>query len=991
VGLVGVAPQLEGQDMNDRTQEQLDDFAQKLGALNVEFEQLKRSVSAVEAPVTVESAPEPPVQRRPQIQEIDDLFRAGADRDALRLVERLRARALGTGSASVLAELLAYLDTVEARDVGRVEQARRLVEQSLAFATGRAEPTPPQPYPRPVAPAPREPREPRKALEIDLLGPRALAIAGGIVTLLGIVFFFVLAVNHGWIGPTARVSLGGIAAAIVFAAGLELKRRYGTTYSTLAAIGAGIAGGYATLLAAAALYGMLSNWAALFAAGVIAAVGLATSIAWRSEIVAGVGLLGAMLVPATIEAQGGVNVLATSFVAIVFAVLVVSCISMGWRVLLAVGALGSVPQLLVLVLGLQYKFQSPPSVIALVAIFFLLYAATGVVLQLRVTSTRVDPLAMPFILGAGLVAGGSLAWLLATNEQRGVALFTLAAAYVLPGAFFFRGAKTRDLSAILTFATFTLMAIGFALLLHGDAIAYAWAAEAAGLAWLSRTVREIRFQLWSGAYLLLALIHSLFDAPPRHLDYPGLTPDAVTAHPAAGVGTIVAVAAAAAVFCFYGRPWSKDELPGGGRMRDDLYEGWAENHRSLRLGAAWLTLLLVTYATSLGMLALFSSFVWATVANAILWMAIGLVVLAFGFRRDLEHVRLGALVWLGLTGFLALVQASRFLVDNPRAVAVAAVGVAALVASFAYGLSRHEGVDRGTLMSAPLALIALALLLYPTGYRLDDHWEGVALLGLAGLYAALSAVLGWRKARDASTAYWAIAIGLAIFGDIRLLHATYQVLGLAAAGVAIAWLARRVREPRLHVGAAVFVALTVALSIVLQAPPTHLFATRVHPADGTGSIFIAAVAVAAITFFALKELGRLKQFRTAASWLAGGLAVYGSSLLILDLVERISRAELHTEFQRGQTAVSAFWGLLGLALLYVGLKQRRRMLRVAGLAFFPISLAKIFLFDLPALSSVTRALSFLAVGAVLLLGGFFYQRLMSDRDEPQPAVTSPPA
>ena len=67
------------------------------------------------------------------------------------------------------------------------------------------------------------------------------------------------------------------------------------------------------------------------------------------------------------------------------------------------------------------------------------------------------------------------------------------------------------------------------------------------------------------------------------------------------------------------------------------------------------------------------------------------------------------------------------------------------------------------------------------------------------------------------------------------------------------------------------------------------------------------------------------------------------------------------------------------------------MLRIAGLAFFPISLAKIFLFDLPSLSSVTRALSFLAVGAVLLLGGFFYQRLMSDRDEPAPEATSPPA
>ena len=36
---------------------------------------------------------------------------------------------------------------------------------------------------------------------------------------------------------------------------------------------------------------------------------------------------------------------------------------------------------------------------------------------------------------------------------------------------------------------------------------------------------------------------------------------------------------------------------------------------------------------------------------------------------------------------------------------------------------------------------------------------------------------------------------------------------------------------------------------------------------------------------------------------------------------------------------------------------------------------------MPSLSSVERALSFLAVGAVLLLGGFFYQRLTLENDE----------
>jgi uncharacterized membrane protein len=50
-------------------------------------------------------------------------------------------------------------------------------------------------------------------------------------------------------------------------------------------------------------------------------------------------------------------------------------------------------------------------------------------------------------------------------------------------------------------------------------------------------------------------------------------------------------------------------------------------------------------------------------------------------------------------------------------------------------------------------------------------------------------------------------------------------------------------------------------------------------------------------------------------------------------------------------------------------------MRYAGLALFGLSLAKIFLYDLSELSSVARAFSFIFVGGLLLVGGFFLQRL----------------
>ena len=111
------------------------------------------------------------------------------------------------------------------------------------------------------------------------------------------------------------------------------------------------------------------------------------------------------------------------------------------------------------------------------------------------------------------------------------------------------------------------------------------------------------------------------------------------------------------------------------------------------------------------------------------------------------------------------------------------------------------------------------------------------------------------------------------------------------------------------------------------------------------------------------------------------MLLYAASLGILELSVHVSSASLHTDFQRGHTAVSALWGALGLALLYVGLTRRRRALRLGGFVLFAVSLGKLFLYDLSQLSSITRALSFLAVGAVLLLGGFLTQRLTAQIED----------
>ena len=114
----------------------------------------------------------------------------------------------------------------------------------------------------------------------------------------------------------------------------------------------------------------------------------------------------------------------------------------------------------------------------------------------------------------------------------------------------------------------------------------------------------------------------------------------------------------------------------------------------------------------------------------------------------------------------------------------------------------------------------------------------------------------------------------------------------------------------------------------------------------------------------------------------GIAALYVLSLGILDLAERMFGGSIETDFERGHVAVSVLWTLIGLGLLIAGLIRDSRLLRYGGLTLFGLSLAKIFLYDLSALNSVARALSFIVVGALVLAGGFFLQRLSAQRRPP---------
>jgi uncharacterized membrane protein len=72
-----------------------------------------------------------------------------------------------------------------------------------------------------------------------------------------------------------------------------------------------------------------------------------------------------------------------------------------------------------------------------------------------------------------------------------------------------------------------------------------------------------------------------------------------------------------------------------------------------------------------------------------------------------------------------------------------------------------------------------------------------------------------------------------------------------------------------------------------------------------------------------------------------------------------------------QSALSIVWGTAGLAAMLFGARSRKRSVWLAGAALMTIVVAKLFLVDLGNTATLARVVSFLGVGLLLLVVGYF--------------------
>ncbi|GAA2803061.1 DUF2339 domain-containing protein [Saccharopolyspora taberi] len=112
---------------------------------------------------------------------------------------------------------------------------------------------------------------------------QVLAVAGGAVTLLGVVFLLVLAAQQGWLTPRLRVGGGALLGAALIGVAMWVHRRPTGKVGAYAVAATGFAALHLTVVAATALYAYLPKLAGLGLGLLVAGAGLALADRWRAQ------------------------------------------------------------------------------------------------------------------------------------------------------------------------------------------------------------------------------------------------------------------------------------------------------------------------------------------------------------------------------------------------------------------------------------------------------------------------------------------------------------------------------------------------------------------------------------------------------------------------------------------------------------------------------------------------------------------------------------
>jgi uncharacterized membrane protein len=287
------------------------------------------------------------------------------------------------------------------------------------------------------------------------------------------------------------------------------------------------------------------------------------------------------------------------------------------------------------------------------------------------------------------------------------------------------------------------------------------------------------------------------------------------------------------------------------------------------------------------------------------------------------------------------------------------------------------------LVNACLGFVAFYGLLTPAAAKWAAPWLAV-LFGAFYLLILRLPKQGVLRTSPAllSALHLAIAVVFLTIAIPLKTHGRWLTIGWLVEGVALIWLATRFGQRLVQALALLCLALGIVALVIVNpvAATTPVFNQRF----GT---YIVAIAVFALVGWLAWKTRDDQQPEPPVPWrgLAGGSVLVVNGLILLAVSLEIHSywwllrwrgvpAQAHNYSIYAQFSYSAFFMLFGAALLAVGFWRRSSFLRWQSLVLLAVTIAKVFLVDITRLSQGLRIVSFLGLGALLLVVSFAYQR-----------------
>jgi uncharacterized membrane protein len=365
---------------------------------------------------------------------------------------------------------------------------------------------------------------------------------------------------------------------------------------------------------------------------------------------------------------------------------------------------------------------------------------------------------------------------------------------------------------------------------------------------------------------------------------------------------------------------------------------------------------------------------------------IGIIAVLFGVSFFLKYAFESALigpavrVLVGLVFGVGIVAWSEWF--RTHGYTVFSFSLKALGLGLLY-LSLWASVQVYSLVSWKLAFIAMVVVTVATAIlALRQKAEVLAAFALIGGFVTpLLLYTGRNLELDLFTYLLLLNVATAALTLSQGWHRLLLVSLIATMILYFAWYAEFYRPTELPVT----LAFATIFFLLFGSVPVLQALSR-DASSGGKLVLIAAVLNASIYLFQLYLLiGRSHPTATALVVGVGGLAYIVSGQAIWSRAQNRLTAGLHNTLGVASITtaiaiafqthwVSIGWFFEAAVLMAIGFRKESRLVRWQALALMGLAVLKVFLFDIQELSRGYRIISFIALGALLLLVSFAYQR-----------------